>query len=147
MKILKEFRDFIQRGRVIDLAIAVVMGGAFNAIITSLVKDLLMPLLSILTMGTDFTKLAIQIGDGPYAAQLTYGNFIAAVINFLLIALSIFLAIKLVNRFATNKIAQPPEAPPTKTCPYCGSDIPEVALRCPHCTTVLDEAAVPPALR
>jgi large conductance mechanosensitive channel len=144
MKILKEFKDFISRGSVIELSIAVVMGAAFNAIITSVVNDLIMPLLSILTLGTDFSSLMITIGSGPNAANLTYGHFIAAVINFVMIAFVIFIIIKAYNRFTDSKVGEPKV---TKTCPYCGSTIPEAALRCPNCTTVLDEAAVPLSLR
>jgi large conductance mechanosensitive channel len=111
------------------------MGGAFNAIVTSVVNDLIMPLLSIITMGTDFSALMITIGTGENAANLTYGNFIAAVIQFLMIALVIFFLIKAYNRFADKKFG---EAPPTKTCPFCTSSIAEAATRCPHCTSVLD---------
>ena len=142
MKIVKEFREFISRGNVLDLAIAVLMGGAFNAIVSSVVNNLIMPLLSIITLGTDFTALKITIGSGPNAAELTYGTFIAAVINFLVIAVVVFLIIKAFNRFKLNKKTE--EAPAaTKTCPYCASEIPEQAVRCPSCTTVLDEDAVP----
>ena len=144
MKIISEFKAFIQRGNVIDLSIAVVMGGAFNAIINSVVSDLIMPLLSVITMGTDFSTLMIPIGSGDNAANLTYGNLIAAIIRFIFIAIVLFAIIKALNRFANQKIGQ---TPPTKTCPYCASKIPEQALRCPACTSVLNEEQVPEALR
>ena len=144
MKIVSEFRQFIEQGRVMDLAIAVVMGGAFNAIVSSVVKDLIMPLLSLITRGTSFSDLAIPLGSGPDAAQLTYGNFIGAVVHFILVAIVIFLLIKLYNRFAEKKVAQPPA---TKKCPYCTTAIGEAAVRCPSCTTVLDVEKVPVALR
>ncbi|MCL1879371.1 MAG: large conductance mechanosensitive channel protein MscL [Actinomycetia bacterium] len=146
-KIAKEFRDFISRGNVLDLAVAVVMGAAFNAIITSAVNNLIMPLLSIITMGTDFSALYIAIGSGPNAAQFSYGNFISAVINFLLIALVIFIAIKAINRITNKKPDDAEDEPATKTCPYCASEIPEAAVRCPECTTVLDDLAIPLGLR
>ena len=127
-----------------DLAIAVVMGGAFNAIVSSVVKDLIIPLLSLITRGTDFAELYITLGSGPDAAKLAYGNFIGAVVHFVLVAIVIFLLIKVYNRFAEKKVAQPPA---TKKCPYCTTAIGEAAVRCPSCTTILDEEAVPVALR
>jgi len=135
-KEFKEFKEFIERGRVIDLAIAVVMGGSSNAIVSSMVNDILMPLLSILSMGTDFAALKVTIGTGPDAAELTYGNFLAAVVNFLTVAIVIFFAMKAYNRFADKKVG---ETAPTRKCPFCASAIPEAAVRCPNCTTVLDE--------
>jgi len=144
MKLAKEFKEFIERGNVIDLAIAVVMGGAFNTIVSSLVNDVIMPALSLLTFGYDFASLAVQIGTGDHAAQLTYGNLIAAIIHFLLIALVIFLMIKGYNHLTNNNIGVQPA---TKTCPYCQSAIDEAATRCPNCTTVLDPDALPEELR
>ena len=145
MKLFKEFRAFIENGRVLDLAVAVVMGGAFNAIVASLVNDLIMPLLSIITQGTDFSSLSIVLGTGPNAAELKYGNFIGAIVHFLLIAMVIFLIIKSFNRFTEKKFGQPPA--PTKKCPYCMSSIPEEAVRCPSCTSLLEASAVPEAVR
>jgi large conductance mechanosensitive channel len=144
MRIVTEFKAFIQRGNVVDLSIAVVMGGAFNAIVNSLVADLIMPLLSVITLGTDFSALMIPIGTGANAANLTYGNLIAAIIKFMFIAIVIFTMVKALNRFANQRIG---EAPPSQTCPYCASRISDKALRCPNCTTVLDEKQVPMALR
>jgi large conductance mechanosensitive channel len=104
---LKEFGDFIKKGNVLDLAVAVIIGGAFGAIVTSLVNDLLMPLIGIIIGGVDFTTLAINVGD----ATLTYGNFIQAVINFLAVAFVIFLLIRQVKKMEKQEEAAP-AAPP-----------------------------------
>lgn len=104
---LKEFRDFISRGNVMDLAVAVIIGGAFTAIVTSLVDDIIMPLIGVILGGIDFTTLAITIGD----AAVTYGNFIQAIINFLIIAFVIFMMVKAINS-ATGKKAEEAPAPP-----------------------------------
>ena len=109
---LREFREFINRGNVMDLAVAVIIGVAFGAIVTSLVDDIIMPLIGVIIGGVDFTGLAVTVGD----AQITYGNFIQAVINFLIIAFVIFLLVRTLNnmqkRFVQEaKAAPPPEAP------------------------------------
>jgi large conductance mechanosensitive channel len=108
---LKEFRDFVLRGNVLDLAVAVVIGAAFTAIITSLVNDILMPIIGIIIGGVDFASLSVMVGD----AVIAYGKFLQAVVNFLLIALVLFLAVKAINS-AKQKVAQPkpsaPEEPP-----------------------------------
>lgn len=103
---IKEFRDFINRGNVIDLAVAVILGGAFTAIINSLVADIIMPIIGVVLGGVDFTSLAITVGS----ASITYGNFIQAVINFLLIAFVLFLIIRAMNRMNRKKVEAP--APP-----------------------------------
>jgi len=109
---IKEFRDFILRGNVMDLAVAVVIGGAFGAIVDSLVNDILMPIIGILLGGIDFTSLSIQVGS----ATVTYGNFIQALINFLLIGLALFFVVKAVNRLRSltekEAAAAEPAAPP-----------------------------------
>ena len=129
---MKEFKEFISRGNVMDMAI----GGAFTAIVTSLVNDVMMPVLSLLTGGFDFTSLCVVLGEGEGAATLNYGAFIAAVINFLLIAIVIFLLIKGINKFSRKKKDEP--APITKkTCPFCKEEIAIEASRCPHCTSQL----------
>jgi large conductance mechanosensitive channel len=107
--VIKEFREFIMRGNVLDLAVAVIIGGAFGAIITSLVDDIIMPLIGILMGGVDFTGLGIQVGS----ATLLYGNFIQAIINFLIIALVLFLIIKAANRLMRAKAEAP--VPPVPT--------------------------------
>ena len=131
---MKEFKEFISKGNVMDLAVGVIIGGAFQAIVGSLVNDIIMPLLGIKTGGLDFSHLAITVGE----AQILYGSFISAIINFLLMALVLFLVIKALNK-AKSLTAKPeePKAPTTKKCPYCQSDIPLAATRCPHCTSEL----------
>ncbi len=106
---LKEFRDFINRGNVIDLAVAVILGAAFTAIVNSLVNDIIMPIIGALLGGIDFTTLAITVGD----AQITYGNFIQAIVNFLLIAFVLFLIIRSLNRKKAEPAAAPPVPVPT----------------------------------
>ena len=131
---MKEFKEFISKGNVMDLAVGVIIGGAFQAIVGSLVNDIIMPLLGIITGGLDFSHLAITVGE----AQILYGSFISAIINFLLMALVLFLVIKALNK-AKSLTAKPeePKAPTTKKCPYCQSEIPLAATRCPHCTSEL----------
>lgn len=138
--LIKEFKEFISRGNVMDMAVGVIIGGAFTAIVNSLVNDMLMPLLSILTGGFDFSALCIALGEGEGAATINYGSFISAVINFLLIALVIFVIIKAINTVFRKKKAEAP-APTTKECPFCKEQIALEATRCPHCTSVLEEAA------
>lgn len=138
---IAEFKQFILRGNVLDMAIGVIIGGAFTAIVTSLNQDILTPLLGLIG-GTDFTHLMYALGEGEEAPVLMYGNFITAVINFLITALVIFMFIKIINGI-TNKLSKKEEeaapAPTTKKCPYCKSDIDLEATRCPHCTSVLEE--------
>ena len=135
----KEFKTFISRGSVMDMAVGIIIGGAFTAIVNSLVNDLVMPLLSILTGGFDFTKLSVVLGSGEGAATLNYGLFISAVINFLLIAFVIFCLIKSINKMKDKIAKKEEESPTVKVCPYCKSEISIDATRCPHCTSQLDE--------
>ena len=128
---LKEFRDFVMRGNVLDLAIAVILGAAFGAIITSLVNDIIMPLIGIILGGVDFTTLTYQVGN----AVVAYGKFIQAIINFLIIAFVLFLIIRSINRFKNKEPVPAPEAPSTKDCPHCFTAIPIKATRCPNCTS------------
>ncbi len=139
-KFLNEFKKFISRGSVVEMAVGIIIGAAFTAIVNSLVNDIIMPLISLITGGFDFTKLAVVLGEGEHAATLTYGAFIAAIINFILIALVLFLIVKGFNRFHANALPGvfDEEAVATKKCPYCQSDIPKDATRCPHCTSILD---------
>jgi large conductance mechanosensitive channel len=123
---LKEFKDFVMRGNVLDLAIGVIIGGAFGKIVASLVNDILMPIIGLVLGGVDFTKLA--------AGPVTYGNFIQAIVDFLIVAFVIFLVIKSANSF---KKTPPPADPTTKECPKCFSTISIKATRCPHCTSEL----------
>ena len=135
--LIKEFKEFISRGNVMDMAVGVIIGGAFTAIVNSLVKDMLMPLLSLLTGGFDFSGLCIALGEGENAATINYGSFISAIINFLLIALVIFLIIKAINKVSRKKKEETP-VPTTKECPYCKEQIAIEATRCPHCTSKLE---------
>ncbi len=133
----KEFKEFISRGNVMDMAVGVIIGGAFTAIVNSLVNDIVMPLLSLITGGFDFTELCIKLGEGEEAASLNYGAFISAIINFILIALVIFCIIKSINKVAKKK--EEPAAPTTKECPYCHETISIKATKCPHCVSELTE--------
>lgn len=107
---IKEFKEFMLRGNVMDLAVAVIIGGAFTAIVTSLVNDIIMPIVGVILGGVDFTALAITVGD----ANITYGNFIQAIINFLIIALVLFLLIRSINSMSRKK-EEAPAAPPEPT--------------------------------
>jgi len=135
MKILDEFKKFIMRGNVMDMAVGVIVGGAFTGIVTSLNEDLLTPILGIFG-GTDFSALSIKLGRSENAPVLMYGNFITAVINFLITAFVIFMIIKGINA-AGDKLKKKEEAaaPVTKECPFCKSEIHIDAKRCPHCTS------------
>ena len=131
---MKEFKEFIAKGNVMDMAVGIIIGGAFTAIVNSLVNDILMPLLSLLTNGFDFTSLCIVLGEGESAATFNYGAFIAAIINFLLIAIVIFILIKSINKLSRKKPEEPAPAT-TKECPFCKEQISKDATRCPHCTS------------
>jgi large conductance mechanosensitive channel len=147
---LKEFKAFIMRGNVLDLAVGVIIGGAFGAIVSSLVNDLLMPPIGLLLGRIDFANLLIvlQKGDpaGPYATladaqaagavTMNYGLFINTVIVFLITAFAIFLVVKAANQLQREQEA-PPAAPTDKACPFCFTQIPIKATRCPHCTSQL----------
>jgi len=140
-KFFNEFKKFIMRGNVLDMAVGVIVGGAFTAIVTSLNKDVLTPLLSVILGGTDFAALQVVLGSGEEAPILAYGNFITAVINFLITAVTVFCLVKIINTVSekmSKKKEEAPAAPTTKKCPYCKSDIAIEATRCPHCTSQLD---------
>ena len=126
---IKEFREFISRGNVVDMAVGVIIGGAFTAIVNSLVNDIFNPLLGLITGGTDFSTLSFGFGG----AQFMYGSFITAVINFLLVAL----VTKVMSKLHRKK-EEAPAAPTTKVCPFCKSEISIEATRCPHCTSQLE---------
>lgn len=127
---LKEFRDFAMRGNVLDLAVAVIIGGAFGKIVTSLVDDIIMPIVGLALGGIDFKSLAVTVGS----AQVKYGSFIQNIVDFLIVAFVIFLIIRTMNRF---KKPAPVAAPTTKECPRCFTNIPIKATRCPNCTSEL----------
>ena len=137
-KFWAEFKEFISRGSVMDMAVGIIIGGCFTAIVNSLVDDLVMPLISLLTGGYDFTKLSVVLGEGEGAATLNYGMFITAVINFLLVAFVIFCIIKGINKMKDKLATKEEESPTTKKCPFCKSEIDIEATRCPHCTSELD---------
>jgi large conductance mechanosensitive channel len=150
MSMLKEFKAFAMRGNVVDLAVGVIIGGAFGAIINSLVKDIIMPPIGLLLGKVDFTNLFWIMKEGtvppPYptvadaatagAVTLNYGVFINTIISFLIVAFAVFLLIKGINKLQP-KPAEAPAAPATKDCPYCATAIPIKATRCPHCTSQL----------
>ncbi len=127
---LREFRDFILRGNVVDLAVGIVIGAAFTAIVNSLVADLLTPLVGIL-FSADFSSLAVTVNG----SKITYGNFLNALISFLLVGAALFtFVVKPMNLFERRRQAATPDAPTTKTCSECASEIPIAARRCPMCT-------------
>jgi large conductance mechanosensitive channel len=140
----KEFKEFVMRGNVLDLAVAVIIGAAFGKIITSLVTDIIMPPLGILLGKVDFSSLFIDLSGGNYptlaaakaagAATLNYGLFLNAVIDFVLVAFVIFLIVRTANKL---KKAPAPAAATTKDCQFCFTPIPIPAKRCPHCTSQL----------
>jgi large conductance mechanosensitive channel len=140
----KEFKQFIARGNVVDLAVGVIIGAAFGKIVTSFVNDILMPPFGLLLGNVDFTNLFITLSGGSHAtleeaqaagaATINYGVFINTIIDFLIVAFVIFLLIKQVNRL---KKPAPAAEPTTKACPYCLSEIPIQATRCPYCTSEL----------
>ena len=137
---IEEFKKFIMRGNVMDMAVGVIVGGAFTSIVTSLNQDILTPVLGIFG-GTDFSNLKVTLGSGENAPVLCYGNFITAVINFLITAFVIFVLVKAINKIGDQLIRKEEEAPPeptTKICPYCRSEIAKEATRCPHCTSNLE---------
>lgn len=149
----KEFKEFALKGNVIDLAIGVIIATAFQKIVSSLVSDIIMPLISLITTDIDFSDLALNIGN----VSLTYGNFITAIIDFLIVAFCLFLFVKYMNKLnnmnkgildskllkkLNKKNKENPEPipePTTKICPYCLSEIASKATRCPHCTSILED--------
>lgn len=141
---LKEFRDFAMRGNVIDLAVAVIIGGAFGKIVTSFVNDILMPPIGLILGGVNFADLFISLNGQAYpsladaaaagAPTINYGVFLNTVIDFIIVAFVIFLVVRTMNRF---KKPAPAAAPTTKDCPHCFTAIPIKATRCPNCTSQL----------
>lgn len=145
---LKEFKEFISKGSVMDLAIGVIIGGAFSKIVSSLVDDIIMPLVGLLLGGADISNYFVTIDGGKYAtlaeaqeagaATLNYGVFLNRIIDFLIIAFVLFLIIKSINKArALTKKPEAEAAPTTKVCPYCKSTIDINATRCPNCTSEL----------
>ncbi len=147
---MSEFKKFIMRGNVIDLAVGVIIGGAFQAIVKSLVDDIVMPVISLATKGLDFANWFIALDGKEYetlaaaqeagAATLSYGNFISAILNFLIMAFVIFCLIKVINTInekTKKKEEEVPAEPTTKECPFCKSEININATKCPNCTSEL----------
>jgi large conductance mechanosensitive channel len=150
---LKEFREFAVKGNVVDMAVGIIIGGAFGKIVSSLVNDIIMPPIGLLLGKVDFSNLFIDLSRGGYASlaeateagapTLRYGLFVNNVIDFLIVSFAVFLLVKWINSFrakaeASKKAEAPaPAAPMTKQCPYCLSEIPINAVRCAHCTTDL----------
>jgi large conductance mechanosensitive channel len=126
---LKEFREFAIRGNVMDLAIAVIIGGAFGKIITSLVNDVLMPLIGLVLGGVNFSELSFTVGS----AVIKWGAFVQSIVDFVIIAFVIFLLVRAINRLKREE----PVTPTTKECPHCFTTIPLKAARCPNCTSQL----------
>lgn len=145
-KFFKEFKEFAIKGNMMDLAVGMIIGSAFTSIVSSLVNDIFMPVISIFTGKLDFSNLFISLDGNHYptlaaaqeagAATLSYGNFISGLINFLIMAFVVFMIVKALNRL---KRETPKAAPATKKCPFCKSEIALDATRCPHCTSRLDE--------
>jgi len=148
--LLKEFREFAMRGNVIDLAVGVIIGAAFGKIVDALVTNVVMPPLSLVTGDIDLSDRVIILSTKTYATlaeakaahapMITYGVFLNAVLNFLIVSFSIFICVRLINRIHP-KPAPVPDAP-KKDCPFCFSSIPAQATRCPQCTSMLDQPTV-----
>ena len=143
---VKEFREFIMRGSVVDLAVGIVIGAAFGAIVTSLVNDILMPPIGMLLGGVNFSELFISLDGNDYAtlaaaqeagaATINYGLFIMAIIYFLIVALAIFFVVKAINKMQHEE-ETPAEEPTTHACPHCAMEVSNSASRCPFCTSEL----------
>jgi large conductance mechanosensitive channel len=145
---LKEFKEFAVRGNAMDLAVAVILGAAFGAVVTSLVNDVLMPPMGLLLGGIDFKDLFFSLSGASFATLaaakaagapvIAYGQFLNTVINFVIVAFAVFLLVKQLNRL--QRPAPAPAVPATRDCPYCLTSIPVAAVRCGHCTSDLRAA-------
>ncbi len=147
-KFIEEFKAFAMRGNVVDMAIGVIIGGAFGKITTSLVNDIFMPILGLLTGGINFGGLFYALDGKSYVSMeaaaeagvgtLNYGAFIQCVIDFVLVALCMFIVIKVMNKMKKPELAPAPAKAP-RLCPFCRTEIADDATRCPHCTSMLDK--------
>ena len=152
MSMLKEFKEFAVKGNAIDLAVGVIIGAAFGSVVNSLVKDILMPPIGVATGGLDFSNQFVVLKEAPGGATFAtaaeavkagaitwnYGNFITLLINFLVVAICVFLLVRAVNKM---KRPSPTASPVAKDCPFCSMTIPLKATRCPHCTSEMAGAA------
>ena len=135
-KFFEEFKTFISRGNVIDMAVGIIIGGAFTSIVSSLVEDIINPLIGLFG-GMNFDRYKVTLlGE----ATLNYGEFLTAVMNFIIMAFVVFLLVRTINKTTEKMKPKKDEAPTTKKCPFCKSDIHLEATRCPHCTSVIEEA-------
>ena len=148
----REFKEFAMKGNVMDMAVGIIIGGAFGTIVSSLVKDVLMPPLGLLLGGVDFSNIFVVLKEGaqagPYATvaaaqtagavTINAGVFLNAVISFLIVAFAVFLMVRTINRL--KKAEAPSAAPTTKDCPFCATAIPLAAVRCPHCTSEIKKS-------
>ncbi|MBE6777829.1 MAG: large conductance mechanosensitive channel protein MscL [Ruminococcaceae bacterium] len=135
-KFIKEFKEFINRGSVVDMAVGIMIGAAFKAIVDSLVKDIISPLIGLIFQ-QDFSTLSASV----FGVNIMYGSFIMAIVNFVIIAFVLFCLIKTLNtlhHIGKKKAEEAPAEPTTKICPYCKSEIPVDATRCAHCTSELN---------
>ncbi|NBK97419.1 MAG: large conductance mechanosensitive channel protein MscL [Erysipelotrichia bacterium] len=145
---INEFKAFVVRGNVLDLAVAVIIGGAFQKIISSMVNDMIMPIVTLCTGGIDFTNWFIALNGEHYAtlakaqeagaSTINYGVFLTEVISFIIMAFVIFLMVKTMNHLASLNKKEEVQVVSTKVCPYCKSEIDKGASRCPHCTSQLE---------
>jgi large conductance mechanosensitive channel len=147
---LKEFKEFAMRGNVIDMAVGIIIGAAFGAIVKSLVADVIMPPIGLLLGGVDFSNIFITLSGGDYAslaeaqeagaATINIGVFVNQVLSFVIVAFAVFLLIRAINNLKKKEEEAPAPEPDTKDCPYCLSSIPIKATRCGHCTSQLEQA-------
>jgi large conductance mechanosensitive channel len=148
---IKDFKEFIMRGNVVDMAVGIIIGAAFGAIVKSLVDDVIMPPIGLLLGNIDFSNIFLVLKEGatpgPYASladakkaaavTINAGVFINAIVSFLIVAFAVFMLVRNVNKLKRAQEVPPPPAPETKECPFCLSAVPVKATRCPHCTSEL----------
>ena len=142
MGMINEFKEFAMRGNVVDMAVGIIIGGAFGKIVSSLVNDIIMPPIGMALGNVDFSKLAITLSEKTAEAEavtIKYGAFINTVLDFVIVAFCIFMVIKGMNRMKRQE-EEPTKEPTTKDCPKCCSSIPIKAIRCPNCTSEIDAA-------